>query len=48
MTSATRQAAYRQRLRNAGLVPIEVWCKPEDKERIREYVATITEEPEKS
>ena len=42
MTSASRQAAYRQRLRDAGLVPIEVWCRPEDKNRVREFVEKIT------
>ena len=40
--AAERQATYRQRLRDAGLVPIEVWCKPEDKERVREFVEKIT------
>ena len=39
--SKARVAAYRARLRAAGLRPIEVWSAPEHHARIREYVAQL-------
>jgi hypothetical protein len=36
-------ATYRDRLRKAGLVPVEVWCRPEHKARVREYARALAE-----
>ena len=38
---AARKASERQRKRASGLVPVEVWCKPADRERIRKYIARL-------
>jgi uncharacterized membrane protein YqiK len=36
-----RKAAERRRYRDAGLVPIEVWVKPEDKAKVQQYAAKL-------
>lgn len=41
-TSSERQAAYVQRMKDAGLKQIRnLWAKPEDEARIRAYVARL-------
>ena len=43
--SKGRVAAYRARLREAGLVKLEVWAFPQDHARIRAFVAELTQLP---
>jgi hypothetical protein len=38
-----RKAAERRRYRDAGLVPIEVWVKPEHKAKVQQYAAKLRE-----
>ena len=40
-TEAAYKAGQRARKRDAGLVVLEVWCRPADKERVRRYVARL-------
>ena len=40
-TEAAYKAEQRARKRDAGLVVVEVWCRPADKERVRRYVARL-------
>jgi hypothetical protein len=42
-----RKAQERQRYRDAGLVPIEVWVRPADKVRVRRYVERLQPLPAK-
>lgn len=37
-SSADRKKDERQRKRDSGLVPKEIWCKPDDWEKVRKYV----------
>lgn len=37
-SAADRKKEERKRKRNSGLVPKEIWCKPDDWEKIRKYV----------
>lgn len=39
ITPAQRKAAERDRKRSAGLVPLEVWTRPEHKAAIQKYTA---------
>ena len=41
-TEAAYKAGQRAKKRDAGLVVLEVWCRPADKERVRRYVARLT------
>ena len=41
MTDAARKARERERKRAQGLVPIEIWCRPEDANEIRQYAAEL-------
>jgi hypothetical protein len=36
-----RKAQERRRYRDAGLVPIEVWVKPEHKAKVQQYAAKL-------
>lgn len=40
-TAAQRKAAERKRLRERGLVPVEVWVLPEHKDALRRFVAGL-------
>lgn len=40
------KADERARKRAAGLVPIEVWCRPEDVPAVRRYLASLKPTPE--
>lgn len=40
-TAQPRKALERQRKRGAGLVPIEIWTRPEHKESIRKYAQQL-------
>ena len=37
--NAQKQRDFKQRQRDAGLVPMTVWVKPENKDRTKKYVA---------
>ena len=39
--TASRKALERQNKRKAGLVPIEIWTRPEHKQAIKEYAAKL-------
>lgn len=41
MSAAKRKAEERQRKRDAGLVPVEVWVKREFVQTLREFVAKL-------
>lgn len=41
MTPAERKKAERQRKRSAGLVPLEVWVRPEHKDAVVKFVARL-------
>lgn len=43
-TAAQRKAAERKRLRERGLVPVEVWVLPEHKDALRRFVAGLLRE----
>ena len=45
-TEAAYKAGQRARKRDAGLVVLEVWCRPADKERVRRYVARLVKQGE--
>lgn len=40
-TAAARKKRERQRLRDAGLVPMEVWVRPDLRERIKRYIERL-------
>jgi len=40
MTS--RQATYRKRKEAAGLVQLNIWCRPQDRDAIRAYARMLT------
>lgn len=42
-TAAQRKAAERKRLRERGLVPVEVWVLPEQKDALRRFVAGLSQ-----
>ena len=44
-TNAQRQRAHRERLRAAGLIPVQVWVRPEDAQKIKNLAKKLTEEP---
>jgi len=35
------QASYTKRLRDKGLIPIQMWVKPENKQAIKEFAAKL-------
>ena len=37
----TKQSEYRKRKEEAGLVQLQVWCKPEHRDQIRTYAASL-------
>jgi hypothetical protein len=37
-----RQTVYRQRKKAAGLVQLNVWCRPQDRDAIRAFAAKLT------
>ena len=39
---SNRQTAYRERRTAAGLVQLNIWCRPEDRDAIRAYAAKLT------
>jgi len=41
--TSDRQTAYRQRKRAAGLVQLNIWCRPQDRDTIRAYAASLAE-----
>lgn len=43
-TNAEKQKAWRERQKEKGLVREIVWIKPEDRERLRKYVARLNKE----
>lgn len=43
-TAPKRNAELRQRKREAGLAPMEVWVRPVDKPRVRAFVAGLIKE----
>ena len=45
MTPANRKAAERQRRKDAGLVRVEFWIRPEDVQAVKLAVALIVDEP---
>lgn len=45
-SSADRKKLERQRKRALGLVPKEVWCKPEDWETVKNYIEKLNKAPE--
>lgn len=40
-TAADRKRRQRQRLREAGFVPMEVWVRPEHREQVKRYLAKL-------
>jgi len=40
-TSASRQAAYRRRLKDQGMKATQVWAHPDDVPKIRDYAAQL-------
>lgn len=44
-TAADRKRRERQRLREAGFVPMEVWVRPELRERVKRYVERLMRRP---
>lgn len=40
-TATKRNAEYRQRLRESGLVLVQVWARPEDREKVRRYAERL-------
>ena len=40
--AAERKAAERQRRKDAGLVAVTVYVRPEDRQAVRDFVASIT------
>ncbi len=40
-TAVKRNAAYRQRMIGSGLVLLQVWTRPEDRERVRRYAERL-------
>jgi len=45
MTASERKARERERKRAAGLVPVEVWVKAGDEDRIRQIAREMAENP---
>lgn len=43
-TATKRNAELRQRKREAGLAPMEVWVRPVDKPKVRAFVAGLNKE----
>ena len=41
LSTAKRKAREREKKRAAGLRPIEIWCRPEDADEIRQYAAEL-------
>jgi len=41
--TSDRQAAYRQRQKAAGLVQLNIWCRPQDRDTIRAYAESLAE-----
>lgn len=37
------KARERERKRAAGLVPVEVWCRPEQRQAVRRYVQSLAQ-----
>jgi hypothetical protein len=35
------QAAYREKMRSQGLVPTQVYCRPEDRQAVRDYALEL-------
>jgi hypothetical protein len=44
-TAADRKRRQRQRLREAGFVPMEIWVRPEAREQVKRYVAQLMRRP---
>lgn len=40
-TAVKRNANYRKNMRESGLVLLQVWCKPEDREKVRRYAEKL-------
>jgi hypothetical protein len=40
-TAADRKRRERQRRREAGFVPVEVWVRPEHREHLKRYLAKL-------
>jgi hypothetical protein len=45
MTVAERKRAERERRKSLGLVRIEVWAKPEHREKIRQLAEKLNKQP---
>ena len=41
--TSDRQTDYRQRQKAAGLVQLNIWCRPQDRDTIRAYAASLAE-----
>lgn len=44
-TQNQRKAAERARKREAGLVKIEIWCRPKDRAKIIRFAASLNKPP---
>lgn len=45
MTDKARKVRERERKRAQGLKPIEIWCRPEDADEIRQYAEELKKRP---
>jgi len=43
-TAVKRNASYRQRKQEAGLVLLQVWVRPEDRDKVRKYAEKLRKE----
>lgn len=43
-TNAQRQRAHRERLRAAGLIPVQVWVRPEDAQKVKDLAKQLNEQ----
>jgi|TARA_R110002153_G_scaffold1563_2_gene7946 hypothetical protein len=46
-TAASRQAAYKDRLKAKGLKQVQIWAHPDDAAKVREYAAELVAERDK-
>jgi len=40
-TAVNRKRRQRQRLREAGFMPMEIWVRPEHREQVKRYLAKL-------
>ena len=46
-TAASRQAAYKDRLKAKGLKQLQIWAHPDDAVKVRDYAAELVSKREK-